>query len=249
MKKLLVILLCILMSMTFALQSFATEGVLHDATEIENTSLKNARRTPTGILMMGIRAEGEATSWQAEQIANELWDEGIRMILSLHPPDSDITQAFHDRGIVLLHEQFETRYENYWNFHWWLGYDVPWQDAVEWMMQQYEPDQIAIHCQHGVDRAGNTMAYILSVYFDVPIADAWYAVVDPSYQNVEGLADVLEEFGINDRRSYDDPTVGIYAFNRVDGMKAHNEGYRNYIRNTIQEALNHGANPGPLIIH
>lgn len=249
MRNVFILLFCILISFNLMAQDLSGAGVLQDAVVLENSSLRNARRTPTGILMMGIREEGQASSYQAEQIADELWDEGIRVILSLHPPDSDIVQAFHDRGFILVHEQFETEYETYWNFHWWLGYDIPWQSAVDWMMQQYAPEQIAIHCHHGVDRAGNTMAYILSVYFDVSIADAWYAVVDPSYENVNGLADVLEEFEIYDRRSYDDPTVGIYAFQHRSGMKAHNEGFRNYIRNTIQEALNHGANPGPLVIY
>lgn len=230
-----------------AIESKATEPseYLVDAREIDDTSLKNARRTETGILMMGIRSEGYASQSQAAEIAQELWDEGIRIILSLHPPDQDIIDALHEQGILLLHEQYETRYEDYWNFHWWLGYDVPWQDALEDMLTQYEPDQIAIHCHHGVDRAGNTMAYILSVYFGVPIEDAWYAVVDPYHSNLEGLADVLEEYGVYDRRARNDEGVSVYAYNGRDGMKAHTSGFRNYIRNTIDAAIERGASFGP----
>ncbi len=220
-----------------------TVDVLVDAEELEDTNLKNARRTATGILMMGIRED--ASHRQADAIAQELWDEGIRVVLSLHPPDDDIVDAMRDIGITLLHDGYETRYESYWNFHWWLGYDEPMFDAINDMVTSFPPEQIAIHCHHGVDRAGNTMAYILSVYYDVPIEDAWYAVVDPYHSATSGLADVLEEYGIYDRRTRGDEGVAIYAFEESQGMKAHTSGFRDYIRNTINAAIERGASFGP----
>lgn len=242
-------LIAIFIALIFFLVPSIIEGTepqdfLVDATELSETSLKNARRTATGILMMGIRSEGYASQGQASEIAQELWDEGIRVVLSLHPPDQDIVDAFRDVGLVLLHEQYDTSYDTYWNFHWWRGYDVPWHDAVHDMLQQYSPEQIVIHCHHGVDRAGNTMAYILSVYFGVPIEDAWYAVVDPYHTNLEGLADVLEEYDVYDRRERGDEGVSIYAYNGTDGMKAHTNAFRDYIRNTIDAALERGATFG-----
>ena len=80
----------------------------------------------------------------------------------------------------------------------------------------------------------------MAVRFGVPIQDAWYAVVDPSSSSVRGLADVLEEFGIDDRRSVGDAGVSLYAFER-QGMRANSDGFRAYIRNNIEEALARGA--------
>lgn len=213
--------------------------MIEDAQELEG-SLLRARRTNAGWIMMGIPTEGNASPERASQLVQELEERNITGVISFHPPDSDIVAALELSEIELLHEIHDNRYQTYWNFHWWLGYDENWTLYIQDFVTRHGPSRIAIHCAHGVDRTGNSTAFLLATLFDVPIADAWYAVVARRSSDVNGLISVLEEFGIDDVRSLDDPSVGLYTYNGR-GMGGRSDGYRNYIRHTISAAIDQGA--------
>lgn len=212
---------------------------------LEGTDLIRPRRGPAGFLMMG-GWEGASDS-RAERVARELDEAGIRVMMSFHPLDSDLYEAVRDRGILIMHEQFDTMHSNHWNFHWYEGWDIPWQTPLLAMFDQYEPEEIAINCLHGQDRTGNASAFILSVRYGVPIEDAFYAVVDASDRNVTGVANVLEEFGCHDRREVGDEGVSTYAYEQREGMRADTSGFRRYIRETIEIALEMGAEFGDCV--
>lgn len=212
--------------------------VISDATELQG--LPHARRTNAGPVLMGMYTEGNISDSGASELVSRLVEEGITGIVSFHPPASNVTRALREAGIESFHSLHETRHEDYWNFHWWRNYDTNWTDHIVDFVNRHGPSHIAIHCQHGVDRTGNSMAFLLAVMFDVPIADAWYAVVNNRTTDLEGLATVLEEFGVHDSRYRSDPTVSLYTYNG-SGMKVRSEGYMNYVRHVIQAALDHGA--------
>lgn len=216
-------------------------NLIVDAEEIDSSYLYNARRTELGHIMMGVAT----SSWSidrryAEAWADELEELGIRAIVSFHPPHPLIVEVMRERDFILFHEEYESMHDDHWNFHWWLGYDNNWSEELVDFYQRFEPEEIAIHCAYGVDRTGNATAFILSVLYNVPIEDAWYAVVNNDYTNISGLSRVLNEFIDHETRGVDDSGVSEYTYNG-QGMKAHSDGFRDYIRHTIQDALDLGA--------
>lgn len=222
-------------------ESAQHEGLIQNAEEIDSNYLYNARRTELGHIMMGVAT----SSWDidrryAENWADELEDLGIRAIVSFHPPHPIIVEVMRERDFIIFHEEYDNMHDDHWNFHWWLGYDENWSEELVEFYQRFEPEEIVIHCAYGVDRTGNATAFILSVLYNVPIEDAWYAVVNNDYTNIRGLSNVLNEFIDHDTRDVDDSGVSEYTYNG-QGMKAHSDGFRDYIRHTIQDALDLGA--------
>lgn len=187
-----------------------------------NNSLRNARRLPQGPLLLG--------AWSSSIDVDRLTELGIEAVIGFHPLNEETLLALDEVNIDYA----------YFNFHWWRGWDEPWMPMLNNMLMSYDPDSIAIHCQHGVDRTGNAAAYYLAVYCDVPLADALYAVVANSSSHTQGVADVLQEFGIVDVRSPGDHGVNIYGYNG-NGMHVNTEGFKEYVRQTIRSALESGA--------
>ncbi len=212
---------------------------------LEGTELIHPRRGPAGFLMMG--GYENASARRAESIAQTLEDEGIKVVLSLHPLADEIYDELRSRGIIIMHEAYETDHRSFWSFHWYLGHDAPWHGPLLEQFDRFEPEEIAINCLHGVDRTGNASAFVLAMRFGVPIEDAWYAVVADAQSSVTGLANVLEEFGCDDRRERDDPGVSTYAYEQHDGMHVNTSGFRRYVRETITVALEMGAEFGDCV--
>ncbi len=203
--------------------------------------LENARRAPWGTILMGMpttEQSSERDRDRPQELARELRNQGIEVVFSFAPPQESFQQAMRAEGLRFAHDLYPSNHDDHWNFHWFFDYDVPWHDPLLEILATYGPEKVAIHCTHGVDRTGNAAAFLMSVLYGVPIEDAWYAMASDSRSTLEGVASVLEEFGINDRRSADDPTVRIWPEN---GMKGHTTGFRRYMRCTINEALARGA--------
>ncbi len=236
------------------------DSVLEEATPLPSPPLRNGRRTAAGYVMTGLppqlardadQSGDEAQILQrrdARAYAEELSRQGIKLLFSVEPSIPALDQELARLGIKRLNQDCldAGKYtcsdnENYWNFHWWKDYDQDWTspllDAVD---NRYFPDEIAIQCTHGVDRTGNIIAFLLATRHGVSIPDAYYAVVRRRASDVEGVASVLAEYGINDRRDVDDPTVGIYTY-RGNGMSANTSGFKTYMREVIGRALDNGA--------
>jgi hypothetical protein len=105
------------------------------------------------------------------------------------------------------------------------------------------PGRIAVHCQHGVDRTGATIAYILHCIYGVQLGRAMSAVVAP-YENDRAYLDgILSTYAARQggtlKMEVRPQEVGIYsaaANNGIGGMKARPGGYENLIRTTIEAA-------------
>jgi hypothetical protein len=171
-------------------------------------------------------------------LARELRNQGIEIVWSFAPPQPSFQDAIRAEGLTFAHDLYANDHDDHWNFHWFLGYDVPWHDPLLELVEIYGPERIALHCTHGVDRTGNAAAFLMSVLYGVPIEDAWYAMASDSQSTLDGVASVLAEYGIDDRRYTGDPTVRIWPEN---SMKGHTSGFRRYMRCTINEALARGA--------
>jgi len=188
--------------------------------------------------MTGVR-EDNSPEYAAAYVRG-LQDAGIRGMVSFQAPEPTLDRALKEAGIVRMHEVYPSDYDTYWNFHWWLGFDKDWTAPILEFTGRWRPDQVAIQCRHGVDRTGNAVAFLMAVRHGVPITDAWYAVVEKKRSSVEGLADVFEEFGVDDRRGTSDPSVGSMGYGR-NGMSVDTDGYKNYVRETVQRAQELGA--------
>lgn len=219
---------------------FLQGSVILDAQEIEYP-LKNARRTNYGFVMMGIPTSDELSSRFIENYINSLQNEGITSIISFHPPNNELYEAILEENIDFFHLNYPNEYSNYWNFHWFLDYDEDWQKPLLDYYLNRNPKTIAINCQHGVDRTGNVVAWLMAVVYQVPLADAFYAVVDNSRENVDNLIEVFEEFGIFDQREPLHPSVSLWAYENRRGMNTYSSGFKRYVRETIGSALEFGA--------
>lgn len=219
--------------------------------DLNDAGALNARRIPEGFVMMGLanmEASDSVTTLQASLFAQALYDQGIRGVVSFTRPNSALIDAFTARGIRLFADDMSEFNETqgssadyFWNFHDFRGYSNSWHAPLLTWLADFEPNQVAIHCSHGVDRTGNAVAFILSTMYGWSIQDALYAVAYKNQDTLDGIADVLAEFGIDDRRSTDDESVSVYAYEGHAGMKADTDGFRAYIRRTIQASLEYGG--------
>lgn len=180
-------------------------------------SLPNARRVPEGYVVGGLIQVNDVPA---------LLRNGIQSVVSLVAPDSATRTALGHANIRLTIAPMGST---------WRGAH-PYQIISG--VTGVEPRRVYIHCTHGVDRAGTALAFLLVERHGWTIADALYAVVQPTRANVEGLAEILADKGIDDRRAPDDPGVGIYSLaplGRVGGLKTTSDSYANLVRTFIDE--------------
>jgi len=100
------------------------------------------------------------------------------------------------------------------------------------------PRQILIHCQHGADRTGCILAFLLCVKHEWNIADAFYSVLYKSPRDCSALAELLKGLDIQGTRYSDDPSVGFYglaACGLPGGLKARSKNYQKLILSTIEK--------------
>lgn len=171
----------------------------------------NARRIPEGFILSG-RHEAVHVPRIAEL--------GITTIISAVEPSNQVLMERFYSNIRTILVPISSRFRHPTEIL--QALDVP-------------PEQVLIHCEHGVDRTGCIAAFLL-VALGWSIPDALYAVVNPSPTDVDGLAEVLAQHGIQDRRRESDPRVGIYSLaplGRSGGLKVRSEGYRELVSTTI----------------
>jgi len=203
--------------------------------------LENARRAPWGSILMGmptVEHSNDPDQNRPVGLARALRNQGISVVFSFAEPQPTFAQAIRAEGIAFAQDFFPEVDPDLWNFHGFLRSEIPWYDGLLTIVENFGPEHVAIHCTHGVDRTGNAAAFLMSVLYGVPIEDAWYAMASDSQRTLDGVAQVLGEYGIDDRRFAADPSVHIWPEN---SMKGHSSGFRRYMRCTIDAALVRGA--------
>ena len=91
----------------------------------------------------------------------------------------------------------------------------------------YEPDEIFVHCDHGADRSGTFIAYLLARRNHWPIQKALLAMVNHSRIDLNGLRDVLKHHGYSINED-DQFLTSIYS-GPYGGIKVRNEGYKRLV--------------------
>lgn len=100
----------------------------------------------------------------------------------------------------------------------------------------YDPNEIFVHCDHGGDRSGTFIAYLLARRNHWTIQRSLLAMVNPSKIDVNGLKKVLKQHGYEitiDDLQY----TSIYSGSSnggFGGLKARNEGYQRLISTMLE---------------
>ena len=131
----------------------------------------------------------------------ELHDRNIKLILtaSIVPAKKlkPIKQAMDRLGIEHIYIPFGSRFPNPSKF---LG-------AIE----SYAPEQVYIHCEHGGDRSGAILAYLLTKRHGWKLPRALYAVIVPTYGDIQALTRLLNAHGIACKPEDYADDIGIYS--------------------------------------
>lgn len=138
---------------------------------------------------------------------------GVRRLLSEVALDSATRSALEQAGIQRIEAP--------------VGSALSAQAVAAALSASAAPGRLAIHCEHGVDRTGATLALILHCTYGVPLGRALAAVVAPYTDDRRALASILadsvpgSETEQNALRS-GGPEVGLYSAARnggIGGMK------------------------------
>ena len=96
------------------------------------------------------------------------------------------------------------------------------------ILLNYDPSEIFVHCDHGGDRSGTFIAYLLARRNHWSIQRALLAMVNPNKIDVNGLKKVLKQHGYEITQE-DLFYASIYSGasnGGFGGLKARNEGYQ-----------------------
>ena len=91
----------------------------------------------------------------------------------------------------------------------------------------YDPNEIFIHCDHGADRSGTFIAYMLARRNHWSIQKALVAMVNHNRADINGLKYVLKQHGYTITEE-DLSLLSIYS-GPYGGIKVRNEGYRRLV--------------------
>ena len=99
----------------------------------------------------------------------------------------------------------------------------------------YDPNEIFIHCDHGSDRSGTVIAYLLARRNHWPIQRALLAMVNPSKIDTEGLKKVLKQHGyeITEEDLFYTSIYSGASNGGFGGLKARDEDYRRLVSTMI----------------
>ena len=149
---------------------------------------------------------------------------GVGVVLSAVAPSDATLDALREAGIEQVYIPIGSTFRH--------------AETILETTGRYRPDQVFIHCQHGVDRTGAIAAFLLVTRHGWPVSDALYSVVNPSETDVSGLARVLDRYGLTDPRSAGDPGVGTYSLTGAGvgygGMKVRSENYVRLVSTAIE---------------
>lgn len=103
------------------------------------------------------------------------------------------------------------------------------------------PEQTFIHCEHGGDRTGAVLAFILIKRHHWTLPEALYSVILPSDGDINALAHILKNHGYEVDLNELEERIGIYSAEQNDGfggLKVREDGgnYYNLIHTFIKRA-------------
>lgn len=212
---------CARLSESFA--KAATLGAAHGAQKrLGNLGMpKNARQTPEGYWV---------GSQPSPKEIDELYARNIRLVITAAAMDSETLRAVRGKlrayGMKHINIPFGGRFPNPKSFY--------------GTVRGYRPDQIYIHCEHGGDRSGALLAYLLIIDHGWTIPHAFLAVAFPGKSDSGKLIDILQNRGFQIEQPDIDGYLGIYSAETnggYGGLKVRSPGYVKLINTTIDAAL------------
>ena len=108
-----------------------------------------------------------------------------------------------------------------------VGSRFPQNTSFYDVLLNYDPNEIFIHCDHGADRSGTFIAYLLARRNHWPVQRALLAMVSPNKVDVNGLKSILKQNGYEITEE-DLNLVSIYS-GPNGGLKVRNEGYQRLV--------------------
>ena len=192
---------------------------------------KNSRQTKEGYWLGSMPDPSEL---------EELAARNVKLILTVSTVPKrelpDMKKAIQDLDLTQVYIPFGSKF--------------PHPDRFMPIVRNYPPEQIYIHCEHGSDRTGAVLAYILIDRHQWPVPKALYSVLLPAENDIRTLTYILHDSGYNFNLNTYRDMIGIYSAERNDGyggMKVRNEtgNYINLIRTLIKRAKDQipSANP------
>lgn len=112
------------------------------------------------------------------------------------------------------------------------------------VIRQYKPFEIYIHCEHGGDRSGALLAYLLISEHGWPIHKALLAVLFPGLKDLNNLRQIFETRNIDLPEEDVVKYLGLYSGeynNGYGGLKIRSDGYRKLINTMLDYALKRQA--------
>ncbi len=212
---------CACLSESFA--KAATLGAAHGAqNRLGNLGMpKNARQTSEGYWV---------GSQPSPKEIDELYARNIRLVITAAAMDSETLRAVRGKlrsyGMKHINIPFGGRFPNPKSFY--------------GTVRSYRPDQIYIHCEHGGDRSGALLAYLLIIDHGWTIPRAFLAVAFPGKSDSGKLIDILQNRGFQIEQPDIDAYLGIYSAETnggYGGLKVRSPGYVKLINTTIDAAL------------
>lgn len=105
-------------------------------------------------------------------------------------------------------------------------------------VMSYRPEQILIHCEHGSDRTGAMIAFILAARHGWPIQKALFSAILPSTSDINALSRILQSRGYAVNTEEFEPIIGMYSAEKnggYGGMKVRTDGgnYYRLVESTI----------------
>lgn len=112
-----------------------------------------------------------------------------------------------------------------------IGSNFPKATSFYNKLLEYEPNEIFVHCDHGADRSGTIIAYLLARRNHWAIQRALLAMVNPSKVDVNELKKVLKQYGYEITQE-DLQFSSIYSGSSnggFGGLKVRNEDYKRLV--------------------
>ena len=205
------------------------DGMFHSAANGTMTGLamskpmnmpKNARQTDEGYWL-----GAHPTCRQLQT----MYASKIRLIVSassLESPFDDLPPCINSTGFKHIYIPFGSKFPKPSKF-------------IE-TVRKYRPEQVYIHCEHGGDRSGAVLAFLLSVEKNWPIEQALLAVLFPSMLDFNNLQQIFAEYDISPSPEMIRDYFGIYSGESnfgYGGLKVRSFAYKRLIRTTIETAL------------
>ena len=169
-------------------------------------------------------------AWPTPDQLEELYARNVRLIVTAanigFDDYQDISNSIRSLGMTHVSIPFGGRFPN--------------PEKFDQVIQNFSPDQVFIHCEHGGDRSGAILAYLLIVHHGWTVPRALLSVAFPGKLDSQALVQILENRGYEVSDEDLEEVLGIYSGESnggYGGLKVRSAGYVKLINTTIDAVI------------